>query len=143
VVEVPDDDPSGLGWLADGRLLVVGMRRKTVYRVEVDRSLERYADLSGVARGVLNDMIVAQDASHGLRRGMGMDPYDPDVPMQLGLLFLVEPDWKFRTVADDLGAPNGPEVTEDGVGTEPLGLTDLSVRLAGRQRSIMRICCSL
>src|SRR5216683_3832231 len=51
-----------------------------------------------------------------------------------------EPDWKFRTVADDLGAPNGPEVTEDGVGTVPLGLTDLSVRLAGRQRSIMRIC---
>src|SRR5713226_1379018 len=74
VVEVPDDDPSGLGWLADGRLLVVGMRRKTVYRVEVDRSLERYADLSGVGRGVLNDMIVAQDARHGLRRGYGHGP---------------------------------------------------------------------
>jgi len=113
VVEVPDDDPSGLGWLADGRLLVVGMQRRVVYRVEVDGSLQVHADLSGVARGVLNDMIVAEDGTAYVG-DMGMDPHDPDVPMRPGQLFLVEPDGRFRTVADDLGAPNGPALTDDG-----------------------------
>jgi len=31
-----DDHPSGLGWLPDGRLLVVSMRNKRVLRVEPD-----------------------------------------------------------------------------------------------------------
>jgi hypothetical protein len=30
IVEIDYDDPSGLGWLPDGRLLSVGMRRKIV-----------------------------------------------------------------------------------------------------------------
>jgi sugar lactone lactonase YvrE len=113
VVEIPDDEPSGLGWLADGRLLVVGMMRRVVYRLEVDGSLHVHADLSSVARGVLNDMIVSADG-RAYVGDMGMDPNDPGAGMRPGQLLCIEPDGSFSAVADDLGAPNGPALTEDG-----------------------------
>ena len=34
VVTIAHDEPSGLGWLPDGRMLVVSMRRQAVLRVE-------------------------------------------------------------------------------------------------------------
>jgi hypothetical protein len=37
-----------------------------------------------------------------------------DRSFTLGEFFLVEPDGRFRTLADDLGAPNGPALTDDG-----------------------------
>ena len=107
VVEIPDDEPSGLGWLADGRLLVVGMMRRVVDRLEADGSLRVHADLSSVARGVLNDMIVSADG-RAYVGDMGMDPNDPGAGMRPGQLLCIEPDGSFSTVADDLGAPNGP-----------------------------------
>jgi sugar lactone lactonase YvrE len=113
VVEIPDDEPSGLGWLADGRLLVVGMKRSVVYRLEADGSLRVHADLAAVARGVLNDMIVTADG-RAYVGDMGMDPNDLDAGVHPGQLFCIEPDGSFSTVADDLGAPNGPALTEDG-----------------------------
>src|SRR3977135_2137433 len=36
VVEITDDEPSGLGWLPDGRLLVVAMETQRLLRVEPD-----------------------------------------------------------------------------------------------------------
>jgi sugar lactone lactonase YvrE len=113
VVEVPDDEPSGLGWLPDGRLLVVGMQRRLVYRLESDGSLEVHADLSSVARGVLNDMIVSAEG-RAYVGDMGLDPNDHDAGVHPGQLLCIEPDGSFSTVADDLGAPNGPALTDDG-----------------------------
>src|SRR6185437_2593554 len=64
VVEVElDDFPSGLGWLPDGRLLVVAMESRRVVRVEPDGTHTRHGDLSGVATGRCNDMVVAGDGS--------------------------------------------------------------------------------
>src|SRR3954449_10305753 len=63
VVRVDDDEPSGLGWLPDGRLLVVAMETQRLLRLEADGSLVVHADLGGVARGSLNDMIVAADGT--------------------------------------------------------------------------------
>ena len=60
VVEIYDDEPSGLGWLPDGRLLVVAMETQRLLRVEPDGSIATHADLSSAARGDLNDMIVAE-----------------------------------------------------------------------------------
>ena len=40
-----DDQPSGLGWLPDGRMLVVSMRRRQVLRVDPD-GVKTHADLS-------------------------------------------------------------------------------------------------
>ncbi|MFV0309922.1 MAG: SMP-30/gluconolactonase/LRE family protein [Desertimonas sp.] len=58
-VSVPGGErPSGLGWLPDGRLLVVAMLQRAVLRREADGSLVRHADLGGVATFHANDMIV-------------------------------------------------------------------------------------
>ena len=63
VVRVDDDEPSGLGWLPDGRLLVVAMETQRLLRLEHDGTLAVHADLSSAARGSLNDMIVAADGT--------------------------------------------------------------------------------
>jgi sugar lactone lactonase YvrE len=63
VVRIDDDEPSGLGWLADGRLLVVAMESQRLLRVEPDGEVEVHADLSSAARGSLNDMIVRGDGT--------------------------------------------------------------------------------
>ena len=63
VLEVTDDEPSGLGWLPDGRMLVVAMETQRLLRLEPDGTLVEHADLSSLARGSLNDMIVATDGT--------------------------------------------------------------------------------
>jgi sugar lactone lactonase YvrE len=52
-----DDQPSGLGWLPDGRLLVVAMHRMQLLRLDAD-GLKVHADLSGIATYHANDMVV-------------------------------------------------------------------------------------
>jgi sugar lactone lactonase YvrE len=48
IVEVPGQ-PSGLGWLPDGRMLVVSMDHRCVYRLEADGALVRHAALGEIA----------------------------------------------------------------------------------------------
>ena len=43
--------PSGMGWLPDGRLLIVSMRDRKLLRREADGSLVTHADLSRHAGG--------------------------------------------------------------------------------------------
>src|SRR5512134_2121667 len=50
--------PSGLGWLPDGRLLVVSMHDRRLLRREADGTLVTHADLSALAGGDCNDMVV-------------------------------------------------------------------------------------
>src|SRR5947199_4867761 len=49
--------PSGLGWLPDGRLLIVSMLDRKVVRLEGSELVE-HADLSGIATFHTNDMVV-------------------------------------------------------------------------------------
>jgi len=56
VAEVPGQ-PSGLGWLPDGRLLVVSMNDRRLLRLDND-SLVEVADLSALASAACNDMLV-------------------------------------------------------------------------------------
>ena len=56
IVEVPQQ-PSGLGWLPDGRLLVVSMLDRRLLRLDPD-GLTEVADLSELATGPCNDMVV-------------------------------------------------------------------------------------
>jgi sugar lactone lactonase YvrE len=53
-----DDQPSGLGWLPDGRLLVVAMSSQRLLRREPDGSVVLHADLKPFAKFHANDMIV-------------------------------------------------------------------------------------
>src|SRR5262245_26946098 len=57
IVEVPQQ-PSGLGWLPDGRMLVVSMLDRRVLRLEADGKLVLHADLRDLAPGTCNDMVV-------------------------------------------------------------------------------------
>jgi sugar lactone lactonase YvrE len=57
IVEVPGR-PGGLGWLPDGRMLVVSMDHRCVYRLETDGTLVRHAELGDIAGGDANDMLV-------------------------------------------------------------------------------------
>jgi sugar lactone lactonase YvrE len=110
VVRVPEQ-PSGLGWLPDGRLLVVSMRDRRVLRLE-DGGLEEHADLSKLASYHCNDMVV--DARGRAYVGnFGSDHESGGMPTPTNLV-LVTPDGVAREVASDLLFPNGTVITPDG-----------------------------
>ena len=111
IAEVPQQ-PSGMGWLPDGRLLIVSMRDRKLLRREPDGSLVVHADLSGVASGHVNDMVVDQ---HG-RAYVGNFGFDlmAGAPMRTASLARVDPDGSVTVVADGLFFPNGSVITPDG-----------------------------
>src|SRR6266849_595154 len=110
VVEVPNQ-PSGLGWLPDGRLLIVSMTDRRLLRLD-PAGLTVVADLSGVATFHCNDMVV--DA-HG-RAYVGNFGYDFEagMPPRSAVLALVLPDGTVRVAAEELAFPNGAVITPDG-----------------------------
>jgi sugar lactone lactonase YvrE len=113
VVELAHDEPSGLGWLPDGRLLVVAMETQKLHRLEADGTLVEHADLSGIARGDINDMIVATDGTAYVG-DMGARIHDPQSPRVPGQTIRVTPDGAVSQGAGDLSSPNGHILTADG-----------------------------
>ncbi len=103
--------PSGLGWLPDGRLLVVSMTDKRVLRMEPGGSLVTHADLSGLVPRRLNDMTVDRHGRAYVGNfGFELDGEEEPRPT---VLVRVDPDGSARVVADDLLFPNGSVITED------------------------------
>lgn len=111
ICEVPNN-PSGLGWLPDGRLLVASMLDRTVMRLEADGSLVVHADLSDLASWYINDMVV--DASG--RAYVGNFGFDLHTGAEFAPaeLVIVEPDGSARLGADNMAFPNGSVITPDG-----------------------------
>jgi sugar lactone lactonase YvrE len=110
VAEVPND-PSGLGWLPDGRLLVVSMQDRRLLRLDPD-GLHEVADLSACAPFHCNDMVV--DAQGRAYVGnFGFDLHAGGKPSATNLA-LVRPDGETLVVADELLFPNGTVITPDG-----------------------------
>jgi len=110
--EVPQQ-PAGLGWLPDGRLLVASMRDRKVLRREVDGTLVTHADLGSHATGHANDMVV--DAQG--RAYVGNFGFDlmSGAPLETASLHRVDPDGTVTQAAGDLWFPNGSVITPDGV----------------------------
>ena len=105
MLEVPTQ-PSGLGWLPDGDLLVVSMVDRRLLRVGPDGTPVVHADLSAIAGGHCNDMVVAVDGTayvgnFGADRGPAT-------------LAIVAPDGAARPGPTDLAFPNGSVITPDG-----------------------------
>jgi sugar lactone lactonase YvrE len=102
--------PSGLGWLPDGRLLVVSMCDRKLLRREADGTLVTHADLSEHATGHLNDMTV--DANG--RAYVGNFGFDlmHGAPLETASLHRVDPGGEVTEVAADLWFPNGSAITE-------------------------------
>ena len=111
IVSVPQQ-PSGLGWLPDGTLLIVSMRDRKLVRHEGGELVE-HADLSDIATGHLNDMVV--DAQG--RAYVGNFGFDlmAGAPFRATPLVRVDPDGTLTVVAEDLKFPNGSVITPDGV----------------------------
>lgn len=112
VVPVPDDRPSGLGWLPDGRLLVVAMETRALLRREPSGELILHADLSGLCWGFANDMIVAADGTAYVGDS-GLANFGTPGERRPGKLIRVRPDGSTDVVATDLVVPNGCILTDD------------------------------
>jgi sugar lactone lactonase YvrE len=110
VCEVPEQ-PSGLGWLPDGRMLVVSMIDRRVLRLEPEGLVE-HADLSRLATFHCNDMVV-DDQGRAYVGNFGSDLAAGGMPDPAALI-LVETDGNCRVVAEDLLFPNGSVITPDG-----------------------------
>lgn len=110
IVEVPQR-PSGLGWTPSGELLVVSMLDRRLLRFDGKR-LHLVADLSGLATGPCNDMVV--DASG--RAYVGNFGYDRHAgePERTTCIARIDPDGRIAAAADELVFPNGMVLTPDG-----------------------------
>jgi sugar lactone lactonase YvrE len=137
VVKVPGK-PSGLGWLPDGRLLVVSMYQRRVLRLEGEQ-LEEHASLVHLPGFKLNELFVDPAG----RAYVGDFGYDIDGYVQqhgqFGLMgpggppssFLarIDPDGSVHVVADGLQFPNGCGLLPDGrtlIVAESVGMTLLA-----------------
>lgn len=117
-----DDQPSGLGWMPDGSLLVVSMKKRQVLRRTADGTMRLHADLNGIATWLCNDMVVD---SRG-RAYVGNFGFDLDKELvargaesviadhPTARLACVLPDGSVRVAAEGMHFPNGPVITPDG-----------------------------
>jgi sugar lactone lactonase YvrE len=100
----------GLGFLPDGRLLIVSMRDGLLLRREPDGSLVTHADLTSLDRHPWNDLVV-DGRGNAYVDNIGFD--FPGGAFAPGIVALVTPGGTVRRVADGLAFPNGMVVTPD------------------------------
>lgn len=110
IVETPDW-PSGLGWLPDGRLLIVAMRERKLLCFD-GHGLSTHADLSKFASYHCNDMVV-DDAGRAYVGNFGFDLH-AGAAMKPAEIVIADPDGQVALGAADLGFPNGTVITPDG-----------------------------
>jgi sugar lactone lactonase YvrE len=103
--------PAGLGWLPDGRLLIVSMRDRVLLRREADGRLVTHADLGTHATGHLNDMAV-DGAGRAYVGNFGFDLMG-GADLAPTALHRVDPDGTVTEAATDLWFPNGSVITAD------------------------------
>ena len=103
--------PSGLGWLPDGRMLIVSMNDRKVLRMEPGGLVE-HADLSDLAPHQCNDMVVDRQG----RAYVGHFGFDHfcHADFEPASLIAVETDGSVRIVARNLAFPNGTVISDDG-----------------------------
>jgi sugar lactone lactonase YvrE len=110
ICEVPNR-PSGLGWLPDGRMLVVSMRDRKLLRLDRD-GLKVAGDMSKLAPFDCNDMVVDKEG-RAYVGNFGFDLHANETPRGTTLV-MVAPDGSARIVAEELMFPNGAVITPDG-----------------------------
>lgn len=106
VIELPGREPSGLGFLPDGTMLVVSMLEPQILRVD-GQNVTVHADLSQLVGNRCNDMVVDG-------RGNAYVGTFPPVSDPRGVLVLVEANGSARIAAEDVAFPNGTVVADEG-----------------------------
>lgn len=104
------DQPSGLGFLPDGSLLIACMRDRIIRRVQNGR-ISTHADLQEHPGDFINDMVV--DTVGNAYVGNRFQARNGDAQAKDSLV-LVRPDGTHEIVASNLAAPNGAVITADG-----------------------------
>lgn len=110
-----DAQPSGLGWLPDGQLLIVSMTDHMILRLAHDGQVTPHADVSKFARHRSNDMLVDQ-AGRAYVGNFGFNPEagPPGNSPVATSLTRADPDGSVVRAAPDLMFPNGMAITPDG-----------------------------
>jgi sugar lactone lactonase YvrE len=111
VATVPEQ-PSGIGWMPDGTMLVVSMRDRRLLRVRDGGEPEPHAELSELAPWHLNDMVV-DGSGRAYVGNFGFDLMSGE-PIERTVLIGVDPDGRATVAADDLAFPNGMALFPDG-----------------------------
>jgi len=117
---VMDDQPSGIGWLPDGRLLVVAMKERAVKRLD-PKGLALHADISHLTAHLCNDMVVDSDGT----AWVGNFGFDLDAELRTRgaevisdhpatNLVRIDADGSVHLAAPDMHFPNGSVITPDG-----------------------------
>ncbi len=104
--------PSGLGWLPNGDLLFVSMLDRQLRRLDADGNESLHADLSGIAGGPCNDMVVAADGTAYVGN-FGFDDSAGETFAQ-ATLAIVSPDGAARPGPDGFDFPNGTVIDPSG-----------------------------
>lgn len=110
VVEV-EAQPSGLGWLPDGSMVISSMTDHKVLRY-ADGELSVLADLDGMVGGHLNDLVTDANG-HTFVGNFGFDLMGGGQPATAALI-RVDADGTVAVAAEDLYFPNGTVITPDG-----------------------------
>jgi sugar lactone lactonase YvrE len=111
LLTLQDDEPSGLGGLPNGDLLVVSMRKRQLLRFD-GKALTVHADLSALASHRCNDMVV-DPLGRAYVGNFGFDLHTGEKPRST-VLIRVDPDGSAKIVDDDAFFPNGSVITADG-----------------------------
>lgn len=113
IFETAEDFVGGLGFLEDGSLIAALSKGRRIIRIEPDGAVE-YADLSGLCRFVLNDMISANGRAYVSQPGRDVWASEQHgIPEPTDLL-MVDIDGKSLIVARQMMGPNGVAVSPDG-----------------------------
>ena len=107
-----DGSPSGLGWDANGHLLVVSMGDRKLLRFDGD-ALSEVADLSEHTDHQINDMVVSADGTAYIG-SFGFDLHAGETPRTTVMLAVDVASGAHRVAADELRFPNGMVITPDG-----------------------------
>src|SRR5262249_10035844 len=110
-----DDQPSGLGWMPDGSMLIVSMKKRQGLRRASDGKIALHADLNAIATFHCNDVVVDTQG----RAYVGNFGFDLDKELRergtqgvladhvAAKLACVQPDGKVSVAAEDMHFPNG------------------------------------
>ncbi len=110
VVEVAAQ-PSGLGWLPDGSLVIASMKDHKLLRF-ADGELSELADLDAHVGGHVNDLVTDANG-HTFVGNFGFDLMGGAKPEPADLV-RVDPDGAVTVAATGLYFPNGTVITPDG-----------------------------
>lgn len=110
VMATVEGRPCGLGWDAEGRLLVAAMQSRQVLRVEHDGATIVLANLDVVSDA--NDMVVDTTGEHCFVGTIGFDLFAGEAP-RTGEILRIGHDGACAVVADDIAFANGMVITPD------------------------------